>query len=322
MTDSDDVVGRIPTLEDLEAAAERIGPYVHRTPVATCASLDRLAGASLHFKCENLQKVGAFKARGATNAVLALPAEAARHGVATHSSGNHAAAVARAAAIRGVPAHIVMPVTAPRVKRASVVGYGGEITECAATLAAREATLAEVVARTGAAFIHPYDDPVVVAGQGTAALELLQQVAALDAVIAPVGGGGLASGTCIAAAEASSTVEVYGAEPEAADDAFRSLRDGRRYPSEDPDTVADGLRTALSELTFEILRRHVTEVLTVSEQAIIDAMRLLWERAKLLVEPSAAVALAVILENPQRFARRRVGVILSGGNVDLDRLPF
>ncbi len=322
MTQSDHTADRIPTFHDLEAAAERIAAHVHRTPVVTCAGLDSLAGASLHFKCENLQKVGAFKARGATNAVLALVDEVAGRGVATHSSGNHAAAVARAAAIRGVPAHIVMPVTAPRVKRAAVVGYGGEITECAATLEARETTLAEVVARTGAAFIHPYDDPTVIAGQGTAGLELLAEVPDLDAVIAPVGGGGLLSGTCLAAAGAAPDVEVYGAEPAAADDAFRSLRDGRRYPSEDPDTVADGLRTALSDLTFEILRHHVAAILTVSERAIVDAMRLIWERAKLVVEPSAAVTLAAVLENPQRFHGRRVGLILSGGNVDLDRLPF
>jgi len=322
MTPRSDGAPDAPTLAEVVAAGERIARHVHFTPVVTCASLDRAAGALLFLKCENLQKVGAFKARGATNAVLSLSDEAVRGGVATHSSGNHGAAVARAAGIRGVPAHIVMPHTAPRIKRAAVVGYGGEITECAPNLVAREATLAEVVDRTGAAFIHPYDDPVVIAGQGTAALELVGQVPDLDAIIVPVGGGGLLGGTCIAVDAAAPEVEIFGAEPTGADDAYRSLRDGRRYPSTEPDTVCDGLLTSLSELTFTIMRDRVAAILIVPDRAIVDAMRLVWERAKLVIEPSAAVAVAAVLEHPVRFTGRRVGVILSGGNVDLDRLPW
>ncbi len=322
MTTRDADVKRAPTFGDIRRAADRIAPHVHRTPVATCETLDRIAGASLFLKCENLQKVGAFKARGATNAVLSLSDEEARRGVATHSSGNHAAALARAAAIRGIAAHIVMPRTAPPVKRAAVAGYGAEITECEPTLASREATLAQVVARTGATFVHPFDDPRVVAGQGTAALELLEEVPDLDVIIAPVGGGGLLSGSCITAAAVAAAVEVFGVEPAAADDAFRSLRDGRIYPSVNPQTVCDGLLTSLSELTFTILRRHAAGILTVGEEAIVEAMRLIWTRAKLVVEPSAAVTLAALLSHPERFRGRRVGLILSGGNVDPDRLPW
>ena len=311
---------RVPTINDVTAAADRIRDYVHRTPVVTCETLDRIAGATLFFKCENLQKVGAFKARGATNAVLSLDDEAAARGVATHSSGNHAAAVARAASIRGVPAHVVMPAGAPQVKKDAVVGYGAKITECEPTLEARESTLAEVVERTGATFIHPYDDPVIIAGAGTAALELLEEVPDLDVVITPVGGGGLLSGTAIIGA--SSGVEIFGAEPRGADDAFRSLRDRKIHPSVNPKTVCDGLLTSLSELTYSILREHVAGIVTVSEEAIIEAMRLIWTRAKLVVEPSGAVTLAAVLEHGERFQGRRLGLILSGGNVDLDRLPW
>jgi len=311
-----------PGLTDVLAAAERIAPYVHRTPVVTCAGLDRFTGARLFFKCENLQKVGAFKARGATNAVLSLADEAVRRGVASHSSGNHAAALARAAALRGVPAHIVMPRTAPRVKRSAVAGYGAEITECEPTLTARESALAELVERTGATVIHPYDDPVVIAGQGTAALELLDEVPELDALIAPIGGGGLLSGTVLAATGGSQNLAVFGAEPRGADDAFRSLRDGVVYPSVRPETIADGLLTSLSELTFSILHGHVAGILTVTEEGIVEAMRLVWQRAKLVVEPSGAVPFAAVLEHPDRFRDRRVGIILSGGNVDLDNLPW
>jgi len=315
-------MGDDPTFADVRAAAERIAPYVHRTPVATCASINRMAGCSLHFKCEHVQKVGAFKARGATNAVFSLSDEEADRGVCTHSSGNHAAALARAAGLRGIPAHIVMPSSAPPVKKAAVAGYGALITECEPTLEAREATLAEVQRRTGATFVHPYDDPRVIAGQGTAALELLGDVPNLDGVLAPVGGGGLASGTVLAVTAFAPGVEVWGAEPAGADDAFRSLRDGRRYPSVAPTTIADGLLTSLSDRTFRILRGGLAGILTVDDEAIVRAMRLLWERAKLLVEPSSAVPLAAVLADPSRFAGRRVGVILSGGNVDLDRLPW
>jgi threonine dehydratase len=313
---------RIPTFEDVQRAAVRIGPHIHRTPIITCLSLDRLAGATLYFKCENFQKVGAFKTRGATNAVLSLSEQAVQPGIATHSSGNHAAAIARAARIRGVPAHIVMPSNSPPVKREAVKGYGAFITECEPTLEARELKLNELVARTEATFVHPYDDPLVVAGQGTAALEMMEDVPDLEAVVAPVGGGGLMSGTCVAVRGKSRTVELFGAEPVGADDAFRSLRDGVLYPSVNPRTVCDGLLTSLSELTYSVLRQHLTAILTVSEGAIIEAMRQIWERAKVVVEPSAAVTLATILENPDSFANRRVGIILSGGNVDLNNLPW
>jgi len=311
-----------PTPADVRAAAERIRPYAHRTPVLTCAGLDAIAGARLHFKCENLQKVGAFKFRGACNAVFSLPADELARGVATHSSGNHAAALALAARLRGTTAHIVMPRNAPAVKQAAVAGYGGRIVFCEPTLAAREAALAEVTAATGAVFIHPYNDLRVIAGQGTAALELLTDAPGLDMVIAPVGGGGLLSGTAIAAMGLSPGIRVLAGEPAAADDAFQSMQAGRIIPSRDPVTVADGLRTSLGDRTYPIIRRLVERILTVSEEGIIRAMRLVWERMKLVVEPSAAVPLAAILEHPEVFRDRRVGVIFSGGNVDLDHLPW
>jgi threonine dehydratase len=311
-----------PTIDDIRAAADRIAPHIHRTPVATCASIDAIAGASFFFKCENLQKVGAFKARGATNAVFSLSDDQADRGVCTHSSGNHAAALARAAGLRGIPAHIVMPSSAPPVKKAAVAGYGAVITECEPTLEARETTLAEVQDRTGATFVHSYDDPRVIAGQGTAALELLEQAPDLDVVIPPVGGGGLASGTTITVSTLWPEIEIWGAEPAGADDAFRSLRDGRLYPSVEPTTIADGLLTSLSDRTFRILSSGLAGILTVDEDTIVRAMRLLWERAKLLVEPSAAVPLAVVLINRGRFEGRKVGIILSGGNANLDNLPW
>jgi len=311
-----------PTIEDIRAAAVRIAPHIHRTPIATCASIDAIAGASLFFKCENLQKVGAFKARGATNAVFSLDDEAAARGVCTHSSGNHAAALARAAGLRGIPAFIVMPSSAPPVKKAAVVGYGAQITECEPTLEARESTLAEVQGRSGATFIHPYDDPRVIAGQGTAALELLEQEPKLDVVMPPVGGGGLASGTTITVSTLRPEIELWGAEPAEADDAYRSLRDKILYPSVKPTTIADGLLTSLSERTFRILCGGLAGILTVDEQTIIYAMRLLWERAKILVEPSGAVPLAAVRANCDRFEGRRVGLILSGGNTNLDDLPW
>jgi threonine dehydratase len=315
-------VERDPTFEDVLAAAERIAGRVHRTPVMTSSAIDEIVGARLHFKCENLQKVGAFKARGATNAVLALGDEDAARGVATHSSGNHAAALAFAATSRGIPAHVVMPRTAPPVKRAAVAGYGAEITECEPTLEARETTLEAVVARTGATFIHAYDNPKVIAGQGTAALELLADVPDLEVVMAPVGGGGLMSGTAIAVSASRPDIELWGSEPAGADDAARSLRDGTRYPSVEPRTIADGLLTSLSDRTFRILSSRLEGILTVEDRTIVGAMRLLWERMKLVVEPSGAVPLAAVLEHRDRFAGRRVGLIVSGGNVDLDHLPW
>ncbi|MCG6948810.1 MAG: threonine/serine dehydratase [Acidobacteria bacterium] len=311
-----------PTFEDVLAAAERIHGHVHRTPVMTSREIDRIAGGRLCFKCENLQKVGAFKARGATNAVLLLDEKSAARGVATHSSGNHAAALAYAASLRGVPAHVVMPSSAPPVKKAAVAGYGALITECEPTLEARENTLEEVVARTGATFIHAYDNPMVIAGQGTASLELITDAPDLDFILAPVGGGGLMSGTAIAVSSSRPDIAIWGCEPAGADDAYRSLRDRTRYPSVEPKTIADGLLTSLSERTFRILSENLEGILTVGEESIIHAMRLLWERMKLVVEPSGAVPLAAVLEHPGRFTDRRVGLIVSGGNVDLDRLPW
>jgi len=312
------------TFAEIEQAAQRIAGSVHCTPVATCSTLDRMAGRRLFFKCEHLQKAGAFKIRGATNAVARLNDATAARGVVTHSSGNHAQALALAARTRGVAAHIVMPRGAPAVKRQAVEGYGARIDECEPTLADREARAARVVEETGGALIHPYNDPHVIAGQGTVALELLAQVADLDAVVAPVGGGGLASGVSIAAKSLRPDIRVIGAEPQGADDAARSLAAGRLLPQEDPNTIADGLRTSLGELTWPILRDHLHGVITVDEEQIIIAMRLLWQRAKLLIEPSAAVPLAAVLSDQFRAISdcERVGVILSGGNVDIDRLPW
>lgn len=311
-----------PSFEDILAAAERIRGHVHRTPVMTSKAIDDIAGADLYFKCENLQKVGAFKARGATNAVLSLDNDAAGRGVATHSSGNHAAALAYAAGIRGVAANVVMPSSAPPVKKAAVAGYGALITECEPTLEARESTLDAVVQRTGATFIHAYDNPNVIAGQGTASLELLTDVPDLEVVVAPVGGGGLMSGTAIAVSSSRPEITIWGSEPAGADDAFRSLRDGTLYPSVKPTTIADGLLTSLSDRTFRILSNRLEGILTVGEETIIRAMRLLWERMKLVVEPSGAVPLAAVLQHPEHFANRRVGLIISGGNVELDHLPW
>lgn len=318
----DDTTPPIPGIAEIRAAAARIRPFAHRTPVATCASLDRLAGATLFFKCENLQKVGAFKYRGATNAVQSLTAEEAARGVCTHSSGNHAAALALAAATRGIPAWVVMPTSAPPVKRAAVAGYGATIVDCAPTLEARESTLAQVVTDTGACFVHPYNDPRVVAGQGTAALELLEEVPDLDVILAPVGGGGLMSGTALAARALSEQIRILGAEPAGADDAFRSLAAGRILPSVSPKTVCDGLLTSLGPLSFAVLSAHLEAIVTVSEEAILRALRLLLERAKLVVEPSSAVPLGAVLEGEPDLRGLRVGIILSGGNLELDRLPW
>lgn len=311
-----------PTLAEIKQAAERIRPYAHRTPVATCASLDERVGARMFMKCENFQKVGAFKFRGACNAVLSLKDSEAVRGVATHSSGNHAQALALAARQRGIPAHIVMPENASQVKKAAVLGYGGLVTLCEPTLAARESTLRRVVEDTGATVIHPYNDPRVIAGQGTAALELLEEVPDLDVVMAPVGGGGLLSGTAIACRGVSPRIRVLAGEPEGADDAFRSLAAGRILPSSNPSTVADGLLTSLGDLTFPIIQSLVERVVTVSETAILEAMRFVWERAKIIIEPSSAVPVAVLFERKVDLGGLRIGVILSGGNLDLDRIPF
>lgn len=308
--------------EAVRAAAARIEGHIHHTPVLTCATLDRLSGASLFFKCENLQKVGAFKMRGAANAVLSLPPAEAARGVATHSSGNHAQALACAARALGIPAWIVMPTTAPAVKRAAVAGYGADIVPCEPTLAAREATLRDVVARTGATFIPPYDDDRIIAGQGTAALELAAEVPALDWVLCPVGGGGLLAGTAVAMEGMLPAARVVGAEPDGADDTARSLARGCRLPAENPRSVCDGLLTSVGERNFPLIARLVHAVWTVPDDAVVAAMRLLFERMKLVVEPSGAIGLAAALAHPGELSGARVGIILSGGNVDLERLPW
>ena len=311
-----------PTISQVREAAERIAPLVHLTPVLTNKTINRLSGAVLFFKAENFQKVGAFKARGAVNAVFSLYDLDAKQGVATHSSGNHAAALAYAAGCRRVKAYVVMPENAPPVKKSAVADYGAEIIYCKPTQEAREETLARVVKETGAVFIHPYNDYRVIGGQATAALELLQQVSGLDAVVAPVGGGGLLSGTALAVKALNPGIKVFGAEPEMADDASRSLQAGQIIPVKNPATIADGLRTSLGELTFPIIQKHVTGILTVSEEAIISSMRLVWERMKIIIEPSAAVPLAAVISYKDIFVGSKTGLILSGGNVDLDSLPW
>jgi threonine dehydratase/serine racemase len=314
-------------IDRIRAAAVRIAGQAHRTPVATCRTIDRLAGRSLFFKCEHLQKVGAFKFRGAYNAVKNLPREAALRGVVTHSSGNHAQALALAARLESIPAYVVMPENSSLVKRRAVEDYGALVTLCPPNLPARETAAARIVGETGACLIPPFDHADVIAGQGTAALELLEQAPELDTLVAPVGGGGLAAGMCLAAAAIRPGIRLFAAEPAGADDAARSFRAGQWQEQTDPQTIADGLRTSLGELTWPILRDHLEGVLTVSEDEIVFAMRLAWERAKLLIEPSSAVALAAVLGDSFRSLAdspniQRVGIILSGGNVDLDHLPW
>jgi threonine dehydratase len=312
------------TLDDVREAAKRIAGKAQRTPVMTCSALDRRAGRALFFKCENFQKVGAFKFRGACNAVFKLTDEAARRGVVTHSSGNHAQALALAARMRGIAAHIVMPKNASPVKRKAVEEYGGRVILCEPTLDARETTAAGVVAETGATLIPPYDHPDVIAGQGTAALELLEDVPHLDAIVAPVGGGGLVSGVSIVAKGWARPVRVFAAEPKGADDAARSKSAGKLIPQTGPRTIADGLLTSLGELTWPVVRDLVERIITVSEEEIIASTRLTWERAKLLIEPSSAVAVAAVLTEEFRglHGLERLGIVLSGGNVNLDHLPW
>lgn len=311
-----------PTLNDIREAAERIKPYAHRTPVLTNESLNQRVGAQVYLKCENFQKVGAFKFRGACNAVFSLSDKEAARGVSTHSSGNHAQALALAAKLRGIPAYIVMPSNAPQVKKDAVAGYGGQITFCVPTLEARESTLAKIAGETGSTIIHPYDNERVIAGQGTAALEFLEKVPDLDVIIPPVGGGGLLSGTSIAATELKKGTRVIAGEPEMADDAYRSMKEGKIIPSANPETIADGLLTSLGKLTFPIIQQRVEQIVTVSEAGITESMKFIWERAKIVIEPSAAVAVAVLWENKIDLSGLKVGIILSGGNVDLGKLPF
>jgi threonine dehydratase len=312
----------LPDLDAIRTAQARIAPYVHRTPVFSCRSLDAEVGARLFFKAENLQRTGAFKARGATNAVFSLSDAEARRGVVTHSSGNHGAALAYAAQRRGIPAYVVMPENAARVKQDNVRRRGATIRFCAPTIAARDTACAEVQRETGATLVHPFDDARVIAGQGTAALELIDESPALDVVIAPVGGGGLLSGTAIVVKSLDRSVRVFGAEPANADDAARSIRSGRIEPLPAATTIADGLRTTLSPRKLAAIRAGVDAIGTASEAAIVRAMRMSWERMKIVVEPSAAVPLACLLEGSLDVHDATVGIILSGGNVDLDRLPW
>lgn len=310
-----------PTFHDILAAAARIAPHAHVTPVLRSHAIDAIAGCTLHFKCEHLQRAGAFKFRGACNAVMALDEAALARGIVTQSSGNHGAAIALAASLRGASATIVAPHNAPAIKLRAMESYGGRVVLCEPGQAARDAATTQVLADTGGTLVHPFNDPFVIAGQGTATLELMREVPSIDTVIAPVSGGGLLSGTSIAAHGINPRIDVFGAEPQGARDAADSLASDTRITGRPVDTVCDGLRAELGTLTFPILREHVREVLVVDDAATVRAMRLLWERMKLVVEPSAAIGLAVVLANPAVFAGRRVGIVLSGGNVDLDALP-
>ena len=317
-----DLVLDIPTYDDMLDAHERIKPHIRETPVRVSDYLDELTGARLFFKCENFQEPGAFKVRGAANAVFGLDEDQARLGVATHSSGNHASCLSYAAMRRGIPCNVVMPRTAPQAKKDTVRRYGGMITECDPSTSSREATFADVQARTGGDFVHPYNDPRVIAGQGTCSKEFMEQTGGLDAVIAPIGGGGMVSGTCLTLSTLAPECKIIAAEPEQADDAYRSFKAGYIIADDAPKTVADGLLVPLKERTWHFVSNHVTEVFTASEQEIVDAMKLTWKHLRLVMEPSSAVPLACVLKNPDFFAGKRVGLIITGGNVDLDRLPW
>jgi len=312
----------IPTFQDMLDAHDRIKPYIHRTPVLTSSFFNDLVGAEMFFKCENFQKAGAFKVRGASNAVFGLSDEMAQRGVATHSSGNHALSLSYAAGRRGIPCNVVMPRTAPEAKKAAVRGYGGIITECEPSTTSREAVFADVQKNTGAEFVHPCNDPRRIAGQGTCGREFIERSGGVDKMVARVGGGGMISGTCLTLSTVAPEVEIIAAEPEQADDAARSFKAGHIIADDAPQTIADGLKVPLKELTWHFVSNHVTDILTASEQDIIDAMKLTWARMKIVMEPSCAVPLAVILRNKDRFVGKRVGVIITGGNVDLDTLPW
>lgn len=313
---------RIPTYEDMLAAHERIKPYIRRTPVRTSAYLNELAGCELFFKCENFQEPGAFKVRGASNAVFGLSDEQAVKGVATHSSGNHASCLSYAAMLRGIPCNVVMPRTAPQAKKDTVRRYGGTITECEPSTTSREETFARVQAETGGDFVHPYNDPRVIEGQGTCSKELIEQTDGLDMVVAPIGGGGMISGTCLTLSTLAPETKVIAAEPEQADDAYRSFKAGYIIADDAPKTVADGLLVPLKDLTWHFVSNHVSEIYTASEDEIINAMKLIWKHLRVVMEPSSAVPFATILKNPDAFKGKRVGVIVTGGNVDLDKLPW
>lgn len=312
----------IPTLSDIRQAHARIRPFIHRTPVLSSLLLNDIFGCEMFFKCENFQKAGAFKYRGATNAVLSLTEDEKHRGVVTHSSGNHAAALALAARMNGVTANIIMPENAPVVKKNAVAGYGGIITFCKPTQADRENTTKEIIERTGATLVHPYDNFNVICGQGTAAIELMEENPGLDIIVAPVGGGGLLSGTSTSVKSINPAIRVYAAEPLNANDAYNSFRTGTIHPSVSPKTIADGLLTALSEMTFSIIRKNVDAIYTATEESIVDCMLLVWERMKIIIEPSSATVLAIIKENPEVFRGKKIGLIFSGGNVDFRNLPF
>lgn len=312
----------VPSYQDSLDAYARITPHIHRTPILTSRFLNELVGGEMFFKCENFQKAGAFKVRGACNAVFGLSDAEAARGVCTHSSGNHALSLSYAAGRRGIPCHVVMPHSAPQAKKDAVRGYGGIITECEPSTTSREAVFAEVQAKTGGNFVHPYNDPRVIAGQATCSRELIEDVPNLDAVVAPIGGGGMISGTCLTLSNIAPEIEIYAAEPDQADDAARSFRAGHIIADDAPQTIADGLKVPLKDLTWHFVKSHVTDILTASEDEIVDAMKLTWARMKIVIEPSCAVPLAVILKNKHLFAGKRTGVIITGGNVDLDRLPW
>ncbi|MEM6385398.1 MAG: beta-hydroxyaspartate dehydratase BhcB [Pseudomonadota bacterium] len=320
MKDVSDLV--IPTYQDMLDAHERIKPHINRTEVRTSDYLNELVGAELFFKCENFQEPGAFKVRGATNAVFGLSDEQAAKGVATHSSGNHASCLSYAAMRRGIPCNVVMPRTAPLAKKDTVRRYGGKITECEPSTSSREETFAKVQAETGGDFVHPYNDPRVIAGQGTCSKEFMEQVDGLEMMVAPIGGGGMISGTCLTLSTLAPEVEIIAAEPEQADDAYRSFKAGYIIADDAPKTIADGLLVPLKDLTWHFVSNHVTDIYTASDREIIKAMKITWKHLRIVMEPSCAVPLAVILKNKERFAGKRVGVIITGGNVDLDTLPW
>jgi threonine dehydratase len=312
----------IPTYDDMLAAHDRIRPHIRQTPVRTSDYLNDLTGAQLFFKCENFQEPGAFKVRGATNAVFGLTDDQAKKGVATHSSGNHASCLSYAAILRGIPCNVVMPRTAPQAKKDTVRRYGGVITECEPSTSSREETFAKVQAATGGDFVHPYNDPRVIAGQGTCSKEFIEQTGGLDMVVAPIGGGGMISGTCLTLSTLAPETKVIAAEPEQADDAYRSFKAGHIIADDAPKTIADGLLVPLKDLTWHFVKNHVSEIYTASDPEIIDAMKLIWKHLRVVMEPSSAVPLATVLKNPQAFRGKRVGIIITGGNVDLDKLPW
>lgn len=312
----------IPTYDDVVAAHARIEPYIHRTPILTSLFMDNLTGAELFFKCENCQKAGAFKARGASNAVFGLSNAQAKNGVATHSSGNHGLCLSYAAGRRGIPVSVVVPRTAPEAKKQAMRGYGASVVECEPSTSSREAVFADIVAKSGAEFVHPYNDPRVIAGQATCSKEIIEDLGELDAVVAPIGGGGMISGTCLTLSNIAPSTKIYAAEPKNADDAYRSLKAGHIIADDAPVTVADGLKVPLKDLTWHFVKNHVEDILIATEQDIIDAMYLTWQRMKIVMEPSSAVPLATILKNKELFAGKRVGIIITGGNVDLDKLPW